>query len=191
MRETEPTVFTQGEALEWTKEFCDYPATLWTLQYRFRGVGTGFNADATADGDDYLVSVPTTDTAAMGVGKYQWQAWVTELADSTNKIMIAEGVATVRRGFSSTDTGTVDLRTQAKQILDAIDATLLNAASNDQISYEISTPAGTRKISKMSRVELIDARKYYAGIVARENSAERVRNGGTFGKTVVINVREQ
>jgi hypothetical protein len=190
MRETEPTQITQGEALEWTKRFCDYPASLWTLQYRFRGVGTGFNADATADGDDYLVSVPTTDTQAMGVGKYQWQAWVTEIAASTNKIMIAEGPIVVQRGFTD-DTGTVDLRTTAKKILDAIEATLLNSATSDQLSYEISTPAGTRKISKMSRAEQIALRREYAGIVAREYAAERMRNGGKFGKSIVINVREQ
>jgi GDP-D-mannose dehydratase len=81
---------------------------------------------------------------------------VTDIADSTNKIMIAEGVVTVRTRLFIAATGTIDLRT-AKQILDAIDATLLNAATSDQLSYEISTPAGTRKISKMSRVELLDA----------------------------------
>jgi hypothetical protein len=40
------------------RSFCDYPATLWTLQYRFRGVGTGFDADATADGEIFTFSVP-------------------------------------------------------------------------------------------------------------------------------------
>jgi hypothetical protein len=191
MRETEPTVITQGEALEWTREFCDYPATLWTLQYRFRGVGTGFDSNATADGDKFAVSVPIASTLAMGIGKYQWQAWVTEIADSTNKIMIADGDVTVKRGFVASEDGTVDLRTTAKKILDAVEATLLGTATGDQLSYEITTPAGTTKIMKMSRGELLTLKREYAAIVKRENAAERIRRGGSLGKRIVINVRER
>lgn len=184
MRLTEPTQITQGEALEWTREFCDYPATLWTLEYRFRGPGTGFNVAATADGVKFVVSVPTTSTDDLATGAYQWQAWVTEIADSTNKKPIDAGDVTVLRGFSETDTGTVDLRTTAKKILDAIDATLLGAATSDQLSYEITTPAGTTKVMKMTRTELIGARKYYAAIVSRENTRRKIREGGKFGKTL-------
>jgi hypothetical protein len=190
VRAIEPTRITQGEDIDWKRSFCDYPATEWTLQYRFRGPGTGFNTDATADGEDFAVSVSSTNTAAMSIGKYLWQAWATNIADTTVTRKIAEGTVTVERGFSAASVGTIDLRSTAKQILDAIEATLLNTATSDQLSYEITTPAGTRKVSKMGRVELLAMRKEYAGIVARENAAERVRNGGKFGKTVVINVRE-
>lgn len=193
IRKTEPTQITQGEALTWTREFCDHPATLWDLQYRFRGVGTGFDADAVEDptnGTGFLVEVPATATADMGVGKYDWQAWMTEIADATNKIMVAEGTVKVYRGFSSGEFGTVDLRSSAKKIVDAIDAALLVDATSNVISYEITTPAGTRKVQR-SRNEAIAMRKEYAMIVARENAAERTRNGGKFGKTIVMNVRER
>jgi hypothetical protein len=192
MRETEPTVITQGEALEWQRSFCGFPSDEYTLQYRFRGPGTGFNADADAQTDgSFLTTVPTTSTADLATGKYQWQAWLTEIADSTNKQMIAEGVVTVKRGFASTDTGTIDLRTPAKIALDSIDAAMSAFATSDVQSYEITTPAGTRKITRSQRKDLLDLRKYYALIVARENAAERVRNGGKFGKSIVINVREK
>lgn len=190
MRETEPTQITQGEKLEWQKTFCDHPASLWTLQYRFRGVGPGFDADASASGDDYTVEVPIASTAGMSVGKYQWQAWVTEIADVTNKIMVGAGRVTVSRGFVASSTGNIELRSDAKIALDAINAAILGKATNDQMEYEITTPAGSRKIRRVPLPDLLAARKEYAAIVARENAAERVKSGGQFGRMVVINVRE-
>lgn len=192
MRTTEPTQIIKGERLEWTKTLPDYPASAWSLEYRFRGAGTGIDVNATADGDDFLCEITKTDSAGFGTaGKYRWQAWVTETADSNNTFVVGEGIVTVRAGFDTSSQAAVDLRSTAKQILDAIDATLLNTATSDQLEYEIETPAGRRKVKKMSRNELLDLRKVYAGIVARENAAERVRNGGKFAQTVYVNVRER
>jgi hypothetical protein len=190
MREIEPTTITQGERIEWTKDFCDYPASLYSLEYRFRGTGPGFNVAATAAGDAFVAEVTTANSAACSLGRYDWQAWLTETADSTNKFVVASGRVKVLRGFTSAATGNIDLRSDAKIALDAVNATLLNAASSDQLEYEISTPAGSRKIRRMSRVELLAMQKHFAGIVSRENAAERAKSTGQFGRQVVINVRE-
>lgn len=192
MRTTEPTQIIKGERLEWTKTLTDYPASAWSLEYRFRGAGTGIDVNATADGDAFLCVITKTASAGFGTaGKYRWQAWITETADSNNTFVVGEGIVNVRAGFDTSSQAAVDLRSTAKQILDAIDATLLNTATSDQLEYEIETPAGRRKVKKMSRNELLDLRKVYAGIVARENAAERVRNGGKFAQTVYVNVRER
>ena len=53
----------------------------------------------------------------------------------------------------------------------------------DQLEYEVSTPAGSRKIRRCLPSELLELRKYFAGIVAREVRAEKMRNGGRPGKT--------
>jgi hypothetical protein len=188
IRVIEPQTLTQGESTQWERYFCDYPATLWTLEYRFRGPGTGFNVTATADGQKFAAAITSTETTDLATGKYEWQAWATNIADMSVVRKIGEGVTIVERGFTTSQTGTVDLRTTAKKILDAIDAALLVDATSNVISYEITTPAGTRKVQK-SRNEAIALRKYYAEIVERENVAERVRNGGKFARTIVARMR--
>lgn len=184
MRETEPTTITQGERIEWTRSFADYSAEDYTLEYRFRGPGNGFNVTATADGAAFVAVVTTANSLTCAVAKYSWQAWLTEIADEDNVFMAASGETTVKRGFATAKTGQLDLRSAAKIALDAIDAVLANAATSDQLEYEISTPAGSRRIRRMSRVELLTLRKHFVGIVARENAMQRVKNGGPFNKTV-------
>jgi hypothetical protein len=189
-RTSEPTVITQGEQIAWTRSFCEHKADEWTLQYRFRGPGTGFNVAATANGQDFDAEITAAQSAAMGTGRYQWQAWVTSIADSNDKEMIFEGEIDVRRGFSSADIGTVDLRSDAKKIVDAIDAALLVDSTSNVISYEITTPAGTRKVQR-SRNEAIAMRKEYAAIVSRENQAERIGKGGRVAKQIKVNFYER
>jgi hypothetical protein len=191
MRKIEPTIITQGERIEWTRSFCDYSADLYTLEYRFRGVGPGFNVTATADGDAFLAAVTTVNSAACSIGRYEWQAWLTEIADATNTFNAASGRVSVKRGFATASTGNVELRSDAKIALDAINAAISNKATNDQMEYEITTPAGSRKIRRVPMVDLLAARKTYAEIVAKENAAERIRNGGKFGKQIAVRMTDQ
>lgn len=186
----EPKRFTQGEDVDWTRGFEDYPATEWTLEYRFRGPGTGFNVPGTANGEDFVMSVSSTDTAAMSTGEYLWQAWATNISNNTITRKIADGSVVVDRGFTTGSTGTVEIRTPAKIMLDTIDAALLASAGSDVLSYEITTPAGTRKISKQTRTEAIEQRKYWAAKVSRENTQRSVREGKPFGKSVGIRMGE-
>ena len=193
-RTTEPTEITQGERIEWTRSFCDFSSEDYTLQYRYRGPGTGIDVDATADGTGFnavLTASVTAPTIFNIAGKYNWQAWLTEIADSTNKFIVDQGTITVRQGFISGETGDIDLRSDAKIMLDTLDAALLASAGSDTIEYEISTPSGSRRVKRTSREDALKARAYYAGIVARENNAERVRNGGPFAKPVKVRMFEQ
>lgn len=192
MRTIEPSRIAKGERVEWTRTFADAPASLYTIEYRFRGGGTGINVTATADGDAHVAAITASASATFGTtGKYRWQAWATEIADATNTFVVASGILIVDPGFAAGSTAAVDVRSTAKQILDAIDAAMLSAATSTQLEVEVSTPAGSRRIKNMSRKELIDSRQYYAKIVATENAAERTRNGGKFGTQVVVNVREK
>jgi hypothetical protein len=159
IRTQEPDRLTQGESAEWKRSFCEYPADEWTLEYRFRGAGTGFNVTATADGKEFSAVDHVERHDIMSTGKYEWQAWATNIADTSIVRKIGEGTTDVERGFATAQTGTVELRSTAKQILDAIDATLLGSATSDQLSYEITTPAGTTKVSKFSRTDLLALRK--------------------------------
>jgi hypothetical protein len=192
VRNVEPTKITTGEEVHWTRSHSDYPATLWTLAYYFRGPGvgstpgTGFNAAATADGDNFDIVVPaaTTDDITIA-GQYTWQAWVTEIADATNKVMVGSGRTKVTLGFTSADL-TEDTRTAAKIMLDSIDAALLTFNTSDVQEYEITTPAGSRRVKRGDKQSLIDQRKYWASIVSNENYKEKSRNGGSFGTQIDV-----
>jgi hypothetical protein len=186
MRQTEPTKITQGERIEWEREFCDFPASEWTLQYRYRGNGPAFDVDATTadSGTGFAAEITAAQSALPTPGKYQWQAWATNVADTDITQIVAQGTITIGLGFAADDESNFDLRTPEKIALDAIDAALANAATSDQLEYEISTPVGSRRIKRMARTELIELRRHYAAIVSRQNTAERLKNGGKFGKPV-------
>lgn len=185
-----PQRITQGERSEWTQEFEDYPSNEYSLEYRFRGPGPGINVTATAGtGSGFAAAITAAQSMTLSVGEYGWQAWLTEIADATNTFPIAEGTCYVDRGFASEATVTHELRTPAKIALDAIDAALANAATSDQMEYEIETPAGRRRVKRMSREELVSLRKHYAGIVANERLATRVRAGKPFAKAVKVRMR--
>lgn len=192
MREIEPTVIVKGERIEWKKSFDDYSAAEYSLEYRFRGAGIGIDVNATADGRDFVCVIPKTLSDDFSTpGKYRWQAWLTKIADSENTFVVGEGIVTVKAGFDTSSPAAVELRSTAKQIVDALEAALLSSASREQMEYEIETPAGRRRVKYMSRTEQREWLQYYKKIVARENAAERVRNGGKFGTQVKIRMREQ
>lgn len=181
MRTTEPTQITTRETVEWTKSYADYPASEWTLAYYFRGPGVGFNAAGIADGDDFTITVTSAQTEVVDVaGKYKWEAWATNIADTSIKKSVGVGFTNIVLGLDPDSPAAVDLRSTAQQIVDAIDTALLTSAG-DVIEYEISTAAGTNKV-KRSRTDAIAIRKEYAAIVARENAAERARTTGKVGR---------
>jgi hypothetical protein len=185
-RTIEPTRIAQGEELEWTRTFDDYPATEYTLEYRFRGPATGFNITATADGEGFHAEIEANafTSSAAAVGRWMWQAWATEIADPDHVEMIRDGFLQVSAGFVTGTVTAVELRSPAKIQLDAIDAALLAFNTSDVQEYEIATPAGTRRVKRSDKAQMIEQRKYWAKIVAQEAAKERVKNGGSFATEV-------
>jgi hypothetical protein len=189
-RTTEPTCVTQGEQIEWTRDFCDYPADEWTLEYRFRGPGTGVNIDATADGTKFAAVLTSVASAALAAGEWRWQAWATNIAEPTTVQMIDSGTTQILTGFVDS-TAEVDLRSDAEKHLAAIDAALLAFAESDVLEYEIETPAGRRKVKRSDKTTLESQRKYWAGIVANEKLKRSMKNGGPFAKPIRARMYER
>lgn len=183
VRTIEPTTITTREEIHWKQTYPSYPATLWQLNYYFRShLGVGFTAawgtEVTADGSRFDIVVAGTKTDDMTVGgDYTWQAWLTEIADSTNKIKIGQGTTRVILGFDPASTAMVETRSKAKITLDTIDAALLAFSTSDVMEYEISTPAGSRRVKRSDKSQLTSERKYWAGIVTNEIAREGARNG--------------
>jgi hypothetical protein len=177
---TEPSRITQGERVNWTRSFSEWSAALYTLQYRFRGPSTGFNINATADGIDFAAEIPAATTATMSTangGKWKWDAYVTEIANALNVEHVCSGYVYVYPGVAAGNTAAVDNRSAAEIQLAAIDAALAGDAGMI-VEYEQSTPAGSVRVKK-ARTTLLDERKYWAGIVAREKGG----NGITLMRT--------
>lgn len=190
MRTTEPTIITQGEQIEWTRSINGYPADEWTLQYRFRSnAGPGVNIDAVADDTQFAITMTAEETASLSAGRYIWQAWATNIADTTNIVRVCEGQADVRLGFSENPTHTVETRSANEIALASIDAAMTAFATSDVLEYEISTPVGTRRVKRSARSDLMNLRKYYAQLVSLERTRDRLRNGGSLMKSIGIVVR--
>jgi hypothetical protein len=190
-RTTEPNEITQGERIEWTKTLSGYPATEYTLQYRIRGVGPGVDITATADGDAHNAVITTAQSVLFAVGTYHWQQWVTEIADADNVIQLSSGTLNVLRGFVESETGNIDLRSPAKIMLDSINAALYAFSTSDVQEYEITTPAGSRRVKRSDKSQLLEMRREWATIVTNEIARERAKNGKPLMQTVKMVVYDE
>lgn len=190
-RTTEPTQAAQGERIAWTRSFSGYSAEDYDLEYRFRSqAGPGFNVDGTADGSSWDAVITAAATTGKDTGKYTWQAWLTEIATPTNTFLVCSGEMTLVPGFATSALGAVDLRSNAQRTLDAIDAALLAFGTSDIVEYEVTTPAGSHKVKRTDKANLMSMRKEYAKIVSMERTKRRVQNGGSLMQSIGIVVRE-
>lgn len=194
VRTIEPTQITTGSTVEWTRTFTDYPADEWTLQYRFRGPGGGFNIDAEQNADNpekFDAVIDPADTEdVITAGRYIWEAWVTNIADPTIiKLACSPGRAYVSLGFDADETD-AETRSANEIALDTVNAALLAFATSDVLEYEISTPAGTRKVKRSDKTQLLEMRKLYATLVANERARERGRNGQPIMQSIKVRMRD-
>jgi hypothetical protein len=183
-----PSEIAIGVTVEWEKDFDDFPADEWVVTYYFRGAGPGFDVTGTADGTTHLFSVPATTSDDMTAGRYDYQALAVK---GSEKHLVDEGVTKAKASLSIINSATTyDGRSEARKILDAIDALMKGKASIDQQSYLIASgvPGFTsqRQAERIDPQQLLELRKYYAKIVRSEI---RNKNGSPF-RTIRIQFHE-
>ena len=62
---------------KWKRSIDDYKASDgWTLKYSFRGTAGTIDITSSADGDEHLISLSPTTTAAYDAGMYDVQGYV-------------------------------------------------------------------------------------------------------------------
>ena len=116
---TEPLSVRAGDTWKWTRTLADYPASSWTLKYRFKNAAGGFEVVAVASGDDYAVSEAASTTATRTAGDYTWIAWVEAGAE---KFTVDTGTIHVEPDYrSGASSVALDDRTHARKVLDAIE----------------------------------------------------------------------
>lgn len=177
----EPPEQRAGTTWQWRREDLapSYPASTWTLKYWFKKTGSSganFSITASADGDNFAVSVLAATTAAYTAGDYSWSAQVTSGAEAYE---VDRGRMKVLARYDQA--ANLDDRSHARQALEAIEAVILSRASKDQEEYQI----GGRMLKRTPIEDLLKLRDKYRGEVAMEDMAERIRNG-QGGNTLVV-----
>ena len=174
----EPASLRAGDTWKWTKTLADYPASAWSLKYRFKSATAGFEITATASGDDHAVSVAALTTTGYAAGTYTWIAWVE--GGTSEKHTVDTGVMSVSADYrSGTATTGLDDRSHARKTLAAIES-WIESRSPGVAKYAI---AG-REMQYIPIADLLKLRQTYKAEVAAEDAAEAIRNSTGTGRRI-------
>lgn len=173
---TEPTTVRAGDSWKWTRaDLADFPASTWTLTYRFRNASGYFDVVANADGEAYAVSVAPATTGAIVAGRYDWAAFVD---DGTDRHQVDQGATEVLPDIAAA--AAHDGRIWARRMLEAVEATLEDRATNDQLDM-VNTA-----ISDMSLTRDTDRRSALIRLRAQlELEVKRAEGTGGMQRIVV------
>lgn len=164
----EPTVIVAGDTLKWQKTLENFPASQgWTLTYTLINATGKRTFTATADGDSFLVTVAASTTATWAAGSYSYRG---QVAKAGEVYTISTGTMTVQPSFAA---ATLDDRSQAQKMLDAVNAVLEGRATSAVAEYEI---AG-RQLKYISIPDLLKLRDRLRFDVQREENADRAAAG--------------
>ena len=167
---TEPDEFIAGDTVKWQISDTDYPASDdWVLSYALVKDGVNHAIEATADGDDHLVTIAAADSADYTPGRYYWQAYFTKDAE---RYSAGTGYLTVIKDFATAATGH-DGRDHIDRVLDALEATIEKRATKDQSGVMI----GGEQIGKMPIHRLLEFYDKYKSMQASATTAARIAAG--------------
>jgi len=175
----EPVEIAAGVTWAWRRENLtgDYPASAgWTLSYSLRSAAAAIDISASADGDNFALSVAASTTAAYTAGRYAWTAIV---AKSGEKHEVGRGTLVVLPNLAAA--GAYDGRSHARKVLDAIESVIEGRASRDQMSYRIEG----RELARTPLEDLQRFRIFYTQEVAREEIAQKLANNQGGGRRVL------
>jgi len=173
-----------GDNWLWKRDLTDYPIADYTLTYSFRLLSsTATEIELTSsvitesDTSVYTISVPSATTTGYTKGDYTYQEYITNT--SSERLVLNKGLTTVK---SNLDADTGDPRSHNRIVFDALEATLENRASIDQMSMSI---AG-RSLSRMSPEELNKWYSQYKHLVINEDKVSRRDKGEATGNQVKV-----
>lgn len=168
----EPTSFTAGDTVSWTRSLADYPASAsWVLHYRLINATAKYDITGTASGSDHLIAVQASTTAAYAAGTYTWQAYVTKAAE---RYTVGTGTVEIKPDLAAVSAAGYDSRTPARKALDALNAGLETFGSNAHVqAYSIEG----REMKYRTFADFMAARDRLAQEVAREELAQRTAAG--------------
>ena len=179
----EPDRIVVGDRSTWRKKNLgqDYPSTAYSVSYVSRSAAGGgaheFAVTGSADGNDYLFTIPSTQSSDFDIGHHHWQLEITRTSDS-ERIVIRTGSWDVITDLDNN----VDPRSHAEIMVDKIETVLQGRADADVLSYSING----RSLSKMQPSELVEWRDYYRREVTLEHKKDHVKNGLAHGGSIRV-----
>lgn len=165
---TLPTDLIAGNTWQWDRDLTDYPQPTWTATAYFEKAGKTFNVVATASGTAQRFTIAAATTASYPPGRYQVRVRVTD----GSQVFIAEsGWCDIE--VDPAAAGTYDPRSDARKMLDAINAFLIGNATTAQASMSIQG----RSIARWPLAELTAWRDKLRAEVRAEESAGAAGKG--------------
>lgn len=178
----EPTQIIAGDTLSWSKTLLSYPANAgWVLNYRLLNTAGHLDIVAGSSGSDFLVNVPAATSAGFAAGVYDWQSFVSN-SGTGERYTIETGIVTVLPNWAAQTS--LDTRTNAKKILDALEAAWVTSSATRAFVFDYQI--GDRKMRFATRGEWIAEMDYWRREVAREQRAEKIKAGLPSGRKVYM-----
>lgn len=173
-----PTTLRAGDSDSWSESLPNYPASAgWVLKYRLLWSNGHADITATAAGDDFNITVTSAASTDWPAGPATLVAWVEKAAQ---KITIGSQPVTILPDLSVSVAH--DGRSKNQRALDAAQAALVAYAEGGKAhvaEYEID---GNRMKFRSSQ-EILDLINHYKRLVAKENAAlALLQGGGTPGR---------
>ena len=179
----EPETLTVGDRWVWKRDdlASDYPLASFALSYeaRLQGAGsTNFTLAATESGGEYLIEIPSANTASLTAGTYNWNAFITQSSDN-QRIEIASGIWEVLANLA---TSTADPRDHDEKMVDYLKATLESLAQKLTDSYSVSDRSNTLKSMDDVRTQL----DFYEGKVKSKINKTRAEAGQRTDQNILL-----
>lgn len=167
--ETLPSSLRAGDSAEWSVSLADYPASAgWVLAYRLvPRSGDAIDIDSAASGDDHVTTLSATVTAAYAAGDY---TLVAVASRDAARVTLYAGPCTVLPDLMTA--ASVDTRSKARQIVDAIDAWIGSRAT-----WAARKTVDDRTIESYPLADLMDMRRRYEQMARREEAIAALING--------------
>lgn len=187
----EPLEFRAGDTVTWRREDLtgDYPAPTWTLTYYFRGPSQPADIVASADDEQFEVTIAAATTANWNAGVYSWLARVSK---SGEVHAVGDGQCTVLKNLAA-DTADYDGRSFSAQMLEIIEQRLLGksltaiAAATGSSTAEIeSYSIGNRSIAYAKRTELLQMRRELKSELIAQEKRAKVEHGEPSSNQIFV-----
>jgi predicted extracellular nuclease len=176
---TEPAALVAGDTAKWQRTLADYPASEgWTLRYTLTNALERYTFDASASGNDYLVTVAANTTANWQPGVYAWRAQVLKAAEV---FTMATGSITVSAQWGAA----TDARSSSRIALDNVNAYLADAKNLAASQYRI----GERELARWKMTDLLALRSRLQAEVAREEAGQAAAAGLADKRRVLVEFR--
>ncbi len=160
-----PTKITSGLSVNFTLSYPDYPASSWVATIYLRSAFGKADIVGTPEGDAFQFSIPASETANWPAEEY---SVVLRVTDGTDVHQPLTSRLTVLPDLAALDVH--DPRSEAEKALAAIQATLTNRATSDQLKLSF----GGRSLEKTPLSELLQLEQRFLN---RVNQEKRKKSG--------------